>query len=249
MATDFSGLADDFYSNLNLQTTLSLPTGRETVLHFCEAVQKQFPSMTSFYQKDTGEYVLEGDRESGCYRWMELGENRLTAGFFNPQDLGRARQLHAWLLDRSIYFLGVSPLDVDAMDVLIGFNMDFQGNRDEIVMQALMGGSPLIGLSDEGHFRCGQCEPNIVMVLDEECNIQARLAVETRSNSYQIRTGQYSDDPISVYFTVRQYPQPGKMLDLADDFARQFEICEDLTCRIVLPQVVQPIAATISASS
>jgi len=68
MDADFANVADDFFVNLSVQTTLPLPRNRETVLHFFEAVQKQFAGMTSFYQRDGGEYVLEGDRESGCYQ-------------------------------------------------------------------------------------------------------------------------------------------------------------------------------------
>ncbi len=249
MSTDFNGLADDFFANVNLQTTMTLPTQRETVLHFCEAVQKQFSSMTSFYQRETGDFVLEGDRESGSYRWLELSPNRMAAGFFNPPDMAAARDLHAWLLDRSTYFLGVSSLDIEAIDVLVGFNMDFQGNRDEIVLQALLAGSPLAALDGEGSYRCIECEPNIVLSLDEDCYRQARIAVETRSSSYQVRTGQYSDEPISVYFTLRRYPRPGDLIEMVPAFEQQFETAEDLTCRIVLPQIVQPISAAISASS
>jgi len=72
MSIDLLSAADDFFMNLNLQTTLALPTSRESILHFCEAVQKEFKSMASFYQRETGEYVLEGNRESGKYRWLEI---------------------------------------------------------------------------------------------------------------------------------------------------------------------------------
>ena len=37
------------------------------------------------------------------------------------------------------------------------------------------------------------------------CRLQCRLAIETRTNAYQVRTGEFPDDQISVYFTVRQY--------------------------------------------
>ena len=248
MSIDLTGLADDVFSNVNLQTTLTLPNNRETLLHFCEAVQKEFPSMTSFYQRESGEFVLEGDRESGSYRWMELSPHRLAAGYFNPPDLDVARRLQLWMLDRSVYFLGVSPLDIDALDVLIGFNLDYRGNRDEIVMQALLAGSPLMALAGDGSHRCVEFEPSMVVALDEDCYLQARLSLETRSNSFQVRTGQFDEEPISIYFTVRRFPQPGHLLDMKAAFADQFEVCEDLVCRIIVPQVLQPIAAAISGA-
>jgi len=35
--------------------------------------------------------------------------------------------------------------------------------------------------------------------------LQARLMVETRTNAYHVRRGDFPEDQISVYFTVRQY--------------------------------------------
>jgi len=247
MSMDFGNLADDFFVNLSLQTTLPLPRSRETVLSYFEAVQKQFPGMASFYQREGGEYVLEGDREAGSYRWMELQPHQLSAGHFNPPAVGDAYELHQWLLDRCIYFLGISGLDVEAMDVLFGFNLDYRGNRDAIVADALLSGSPLGALPADPSVRPVELEPSIVVALDEECNFQARLSMETRCSSYQVRTGQYDDEPISVYFTVRRYPAPNAVLSLAESFTRQAEACEDLVSRIVVPNVIQPIAAAIAA--
>ncbi len=246
---EFGGIADNFFVNLSLQTTLALPTTRETVLHFFEAVRKQFASMATFYQRETGEFVLEGDRDSGSYRWLELQAHRLSAGFFDPPQLNDAYEMHAWLLDRSVYYLGVSGLDVECLDLLFGFNLDFIGNRDDIVAQAALGGSPLSALLMEPPARtCVECEPSFVVALDEECHLQARLHVETHSSSYQVRTGQYEDEPISVYLTVRQYPRPGEVFAPKDSFSRQCELCEEIAAQTVVPNVVQSISAAIAAS-
>jgi len=150
-------------------------------------------------------------------------------------------------LERSAYYLGISGLDVDCLDVLFGFNLDFLGNRDAIVAEALLGGCSLAALTGEGAGKTLECEPNLVVALDEDCYLQARLSVETRGSSYQVRTAQYEDEPISVYFTVRRYPTPGRVFKTRESFARQCEICEDLASRIVIPQVIQPIAAAIAA--
>ncbi len=246
MDVDFNTVADDFFVNLNLQTTLALPDGRETVLQFCEAVQKQFPSMTCLFQRDSGEFVLESDREAGTYQWMELQSHRLSAGHFNPPEVGEAFGLHRWLLDRSVYFLGVGGLDVECLDVMLGFNLDYVGNRDGIVAEALIGNSPLVALVGEGLGKCVEFEPGIVFALDSDCYLQARLSLETRCSSYQIRTGNFADEPISVYFTVRHYPTPGKMTQLTSTFDELCEICLDVAGRIIIPQIVSPIAAAIA---
>jgi len=248
MDLDFNTIADDFFVNVNLETTLSLPSSRETVLHFFEAVQKQFRSMTSFFRRETGEFVLEGNRDGGTYRWLELQPHRITSGFFNPSDLQQAYEFHSWVLERSRYFLGVAGLDVECLDMLFGFNLDYHGNRDAIVAQALLAGSPLASFVHNGDLQAVECEPNLVMALDEECYLQMRLSLETRSSSYQVRTGEYDDEPISVYLTLRRYSQPGQVLDIAGSLVEQGRLCEEIVGRTVIPGVIQPIVAAISAS-
>jgi len=245
---DFSTASDDFFVNMDIHTTLALPKGRETILHFCEAVQKEFPEMSGFYQRDSGEFVLEGNRDSGNYSWLELQARRLSAGCFNPSSIQAAYCLHRWLLERSVYYLGISPLDVECLDVTFGFNLDYQGNRDAIVAQALLSGSPLWAITAERDARAVECEPAIVFALDEDCSLQARISLETRCSSYQIRTGNYDNEPISVYLAIRRYPRDRQQLNSPASFDKQAGLCEDLAGRIIVPQVVRPIAAAIASA-
>ncbi len=247
MNVDFNGVADDFFVNMSIQTTLEMPDSRETVLHFFEAVQKEFPSMTSFFRRESGEYVLEGDRESGCYCWLELQKLSLMSGFFSPSGTQEAYRFHRWLQERSVYYLGVSGLDVSAVDVTYGFNLDYMGNRDDIVSHALLGESPLMAIASDSS-KIVEFEPSIIIAMDDECSVQARISVETRSSSYQVRTGRFENEPISIYLTVRQYPTTGQMFDMKESFAALCEYGEDLLCRIVVPQVVQPVAMAIAAA-
>ena len=244
----FHDVADDFFVNTNIQTTLALPSSRETVLHFFEAVQKEFSQMTSFFQRETGEFVLEGDREGGTYPWLELQPRHFSAGYFNPADVEAAYRYHQWLLDRSVYYLGLSSLDIECMDVLYGCNLDYLGNRDAIVAQAMLMNSPLGSLLADEHARAIEFEPSMVIALDEGCYLQARLSLETRSSSYQVRTGQYEDEPISIYFTVRRHPVPGRLLDMKESFIQQCQIGEDMVQRVVIPQIIEPIAAAIASA-
>jgi len=245
---DFSTAADDFFVNLNLQTNLALPTNRETLLQFYEAIQREFPSMTLLYQRDAGESVLEASREEGSYLWMEMCNNRLTAGSFNPEATDDVYRLHRWLLEHSVYFLGIGGLDVELMDVMFGFNLDYKGNRDQIVADSLMGDSAIGALTGESPTGCLECEPSMVVALDEDCYLQARVSLETRSNDYQVRTGRYDSEPISVYFTIRRMPTPGRIMNMSEAFAEQCEICEDICRRIVIPKIVRPIAVAIASS-
>lgn len=91
-------------------------------------------------------------------------------------------------------------------------------------------------------------EPSLVVALEDECYLQARLSLETRSNSYQVRTASYDEEPISIYFTLRQYPRPGMVLNPRKSLEQQFATGEDLVRHIVIPNIVNPIAAAIATA-
>ena len=59
----FSTLCDDVGVYVYLNTKVDLPSASETVLHFFDSVQKAFPEMTEFERRESGEFVLEVDRE------------------------------------------------------------------------------------------------------------------------------------------------------------------------------------------
>jgi len=248
MTNSFDAFSDDVFVNMSLQTALPLPDSRETILQFCEACQRKFPAMTMFYQRESGEYVLEGDRDSGTYRWLELESRRMTGGHFNPPDVVEGVEQHRWVLEHCTYYLGVSHMDVECLDVTVGFNLDFIGNRDAVVAEAMLGGAPLLALADEAQLTPLNFEPNFVVSLDRDCYLQARLSVETRSNSYQVRTGNYDDEPISIYITVRKYPSPGQKFNILESYQQQWEHLQDLAQRIIIPRVLRPIAAAIASN-
>ena len=59
----YTSLCDDFGVYVYMNTKMELPRRRETVLHFFDSLQKIFPKMTDFDCRETGEFVLEEDRE------------------------------------------------------------------------------------------------------------------------------------------------------------------------------------------
>ena len=93
-----------------------------------------------------------------------------------------------------------------------------------------------------------ECEPSMVIALDDDCYLQARVSLETRSSDYQVRTGRYDSEPISVYLTVRRMPTPGKIMSMGQSMTEQCEICEDICRRVVIPKIVHPIAVAIASS-
>ena len=78
------------------------------------------------------------------------------------------------------------------------------------------------------------------MALDESCRLQARLSIETRTNAFQVRTGEFDDDQISVYFTIRQYWGNGPDRSFLDSFPHQRQVGEEIVRNQVVPRIVQP---------
>ena len=88
----YGSFSDDIYANVTLQTEMDLPSGRDAVLHFFEQLQRRFPKLTHFYQRERGEFILEEEKEHGAYRWVACELRRLSSGIVNPNSLeiGRA---------------------------------------------------------------------------------------------------------------------------------------------------------------
>ena len=243
----FANDADDFYINMNLNTEMDLPTARDTVLHYFEQMKKAFPDLRNFYTRESGDLVLEGDKEQHGYRWLALEPRRLCSGSVNPRSLEEAYKQHEMVLELAPHLLTVSVLDCEALDVMFGFDFTFEGNHDEVVAEALGVNPAFDTLFETPGARVINYEPSITLALDDSCRLQGRLSVETRTNAYQVRTGDFPDDQISVYFTVRQYWGAGPEGSFVDSFRRQRLIGEEAVKSIVIPKIVGPLARAIAS--
>lgn len=239
--------ADDYYVNMNLNTELELPSGRDTILHFMEQFKKAYPDVRNFYTREAGELVLEGDKDAPSYRWLAIEPRRLCSGSVNPDSPADAYRQHELVLDLAPPLLTLSVLDCEALDVMFGFDFTYPGNHDDVVAEALGVGSGMDGLLDLPGGRIINFEPSITVSLDDSCRLQCRLSIETRTNAYQIRTGDFPEEQISVYFTIRQYWGGGPDQSFAESFRRQCRIGEEIIQERVLPRVVRPLAATIAS--
>ncbi len=249
MSHPYSSFCDDFYTNVRLGSQLNLPHQRETVLHFFERIQKEFPGMTRFRKTDSGDFNLEEDRSGQKYRWVSLESRRLSAGQVNPATVEEALQLHSLLLQLAPYHLGVSPVEVDYLDVLFGFDLSFSGNHDEVVAEGLLADSPLNCLAEESGAKHVDFQPTVTVALSDDCRLQARIDVITRTNSYQVRTGDYSDDVISVCLILRRYWGDRPRVAMDKLLLEMAERAEQLCDRHLLPKVLRPISSAIASRS
>ena len=239
--------ADDFYVNLNLNTEMELPNSRDTVLHYFEQMKKAFPDLRNFYTRESGDLVLEGDKDESSYRWLALEPRRLCSGLVNPHALEDAYRQHEMVLELAPHMLTISVLDCEALDVMFGFDFNYEGNHDEVVAEALGVIPGLEALFDRSPARVINYEPTITLALEDSCRLQARLSIETRTNAYQVRTGEFGDDQISLYFTVRQYWGQGTEGSFLDAFRRQRTIGEEMLQSAVIPRIVRPLARAIAS--
>jgi hypothetical protein len=87
----------------------------------------------------------------------------------------------------------------------------------------------------------------MMLALDDGCQLQARLSIETRTTAYQVRTGTFSESPVTVYFTIRQFWGKQPYRSFAESYHNQRRLLDELVTDHVLPNVIQPLARTIGA--
>ena len=154
---------------------------------------------------------------------------------------------HELVLQLVPYMLSVSPLDCEALDFMMGFDFSYRGNHDQLIAEAL-GTSPCLeGMLDMPGAKELNFEPSMTISLDEACRVQARMMIETRTNAYQVRRGDFPEDQISVYFTVRQYGSLEHDRSYEKTLAELKEQSELLMDEYVVEQVLRPLSQAIAA--
>ncbi len=243
----YGSLCDDFYINMNLSTEMELPNNRETVLAYFERIQRQYPSMRSFFSREKGDFVLEDDEKTGGhYRWTSIETRRICSGVVNPPAVEDAMAQHNLVLEMAPAYLTVSPLDCEALDLLYGFDFNYRGNHNELISEALGLTPALERLLDVPGVSVVNYEPSITLALDDTCRTQCRLSIETRTTPFQIRSGEFPEDQISVYLTARQYGSlPGGM-SFGDALGKLHQHCEELIGEYVIEHILRPLQRAIA---
>jgi hypothetical protein len=113
----YASLCDDFGAYVYLSTKNGPPNSQNRSSISLIPCKRAFPVLTDFDHRDSGDYVLEEDREQGSHRWVTLETRRLCAGYLNPPSLDAADQFHEHVLETAPYHLDLSGLDCEALDV------------------------------------------------------------------------------------------------------------------------------------
>lgn len=244
MASTFGALCTDFYVNQKISLRMDLPTARETVLDLFDRVRKELPAMDRFRRFDS-ELALESPETDSQYSWLALRRTSIRSGWVNPESLEQAYKLHRLILDVAPYFLSISPLDIEFIELVFGFDLEAPRNRNEVVFEALLADSPLAALIEPQHEPVLEAQPFLGFALNDQCDVQAFIEIKTRTTATEIASAHFEDQPISVYLTVRQ----NGSLKTIEDFARVSGALaghiERLADERVIPHVVMPIRDVI----
>lgn len=248
MATSYAALCTDFYVNQKLAMKMELPGDRETVLHMFDRVRKSVPSMDRFRRYEA-ELSLESPRRDPEYRWLSVCGNDVRTGHVNPESMDEAYRLHKLVLEMAPYHLTISPLDVDHLELMFGFDLECRSNHDEVVADALFSNTPMADLLRMPQTRVLELQPAFGVSLSESGDLQAYFDVKTRRKSRRGRAGRYRDEPISILLTVRRYGPVQEVSDLVNVFSELASRGEALLTERLVPSLLLPISRQITSSS
>lgn len=242
--TTLGVMCSDFYVNQKLALKMDVPSARETVLDMFDRIRREIPAMDRFRRYD-GELALESPESDSQYNWIALNQTAIRSGWVNPESLDQAYRLHRLILDVAPYFLSISPLDVEFVELVFGFDIEAETNRNEVVFDALLADSPLSALIDTDREAVLDAQPFLGFALNHQCDLQAFVEIKTRTRSREVASGQFGNDPISVYLTVRRFGPFQTIEDFTDSFGTLAGHAERLSEDRVIPHVVMPIRETL----
>ena len=242
----YSGISEDFYINLNLNTETDLPSPRDAVVHYFERVQKQYPDMRNFYCRDRNEFVLEESKDSGKYRWASVETRRIASGYVNPDNVDDAIAQHEFVLELVPYLLTVSPLDCESLNLMFGFDYTYRGNHNELLAETLGVLPAFEKLTNYPGAVLISHEPSIQLALDEECRLQCRLSFETRTSAYHVRTTEFPEEQLSVYVTARRYGSLNPGETYLEAMQQLSHTCQEIVDDYVVDHILQPLQQAIA---
>ncbi|MEM1185073.1 MAG: hypothetical protein AAGI53_08715 [Planctomycetota bacterium] len=248
MASSYRALCSDFYVNQKISVKLDLPRSRDTMLELFERVRREFKSMGTF-RRYKDELALESPMPDHPHRWLAVRSGNIRSGVVNPDTFEEAYGLHRCVLEVAPYFLSISPLDIEYIEVLYGFDLGAPGNQDEIVADALLAGSPLASVFETEGATPVDFQPLVGLAVrgsptSTRPDTEAHFEVKTRSGG---GADVESPEPISLYVTLRRYEPVSDLKELSRVFAELAETAQDLIEERAIPALLTPLREAINA--
>ncbi len=247
MPTSYRALCSDFYINLKMNVRMELPSNREPVLELFERVRRSYSAMNSF-RRYKDELALESAANATPHQWMAIRSSSVRAGVVNPSTEDEMYGLHRVAAEVSPYYLSISPLDLEYIELLYGFDLQASGNHNAIVASSLLGGSPLSALVESESIRVTDCQPVVGMSMTDESGLEAHFEVKTRSKGRKPDAGP-SSDPISVYLTLRKYDPVTNLDGLVGQLNELIVRGQELVDEHAVPHLLMPLREEIASGS
>ncbi len=223
---------------------MDVPKLQENTTDLFDRVKREIPEfqrIRSFEQ----EVALETSELEGRYQWIGIRPRQIGSGFVNPEHIELAYDLHRLMLELAPYYLSISPLHVEYIELTFGFDLPARENRNAVVMQSLYGNSPLSSIASDEVEPLLDVQPRIGFALNEACDLQAFVEVKTRTNAVEAATQIFQDEPISVYLTVRKNGPIDSVESFLSTFGRLAGHIEHIAENRVVPDIVVPLHQAI----
>ncbi len=256
----YSALATDFFVNQRLCLKMDLPTERETILNMFDRVRREFPEMKRF-KRNQGTLSLESEiapgNGGGEQLWLELRKTSIRSGSANPSSTKASYGLHALVLETAPYFLSISPIDIDFIELMFGLDVACAANHDALVFEALMGDSPLAKLMDRAGKNTSDAmtrafvinsQPLLGVSLDEKGEVQAHFEIKTRTTPSRQNPARFEPAPISIYLVLRKYGAVSDIGELPGILKHLTATGEELLDQRVIPHLLTPIREAASSA-
>jgi len=249
MPTSYRALCSDFYINLKMNVRMELPSNREPVLDLFERVRRSYPAMNAF-RRYKDELALESAANATPHQWMAIRTSSVRAGVVNPSTEEEMYGLHRVAAEVSPYYLSISPLDLEYIELLYGFDLQASGNHNAIVAASLLAGSPMASLVGSDDVRVTDCQPMVGMSMTDESGLEAHFEVKTRSKKTRSEAGGTpGSEPISVYLTLRKYDPVTNLDNLVGQLNELVERGQQLVDEHAVPNLLMPLREEIASSS
>jgi len=248
MATSFGALCTDFYINSRLSLKMDLPYDRETVLHLFDRIRGEMPDMDRF-KRFEDELALESGRKDGAYRWTALRQQSIRCGHVNPDAMAEGYRISDLMMKLCPYFLSISALDIDALELLFGFDLECSANHHQIITEALLADTPFARLAGDASDRLLEAMPVMTVALEDKCRLQATFEVKGLTSPGQVRQQRFRAEPISVLMTVRRLGPVKKVDQLPERLEELRHHAEQLATERVVPELINPLSRAIIGSA
>jgi hypothetical protein len=243
--SQFQDVCDEHYINLNLTTETQMPQDRGSVMHFFELLRKRYPGMRNFYSREQGDYVLEEDKYEGSYRWITLDPKRLSAGFMKPESFEAGCEQHLAVLESIPHQLSISPLDCETLNLTYGFEFSYSGNQYQLLANALGLGASFEKALEIPGAKMVSLDPTMQISLVPDCRIQARLSFEPRTTAYQVKTNEFPEENLTVFFTIRKYGSIESGESYVSTFQDLMKRGQELVDSYLMENVLVPLQTAI----